>query len=68
VQDIDVEIHIKLLKFTLIAPYLPPFFKYKKNRLKSRGTVREYSSKRRQNIPKSMLSLIVEISKYKKEL
>ena len=33
--------HIKLLKFTLIAPYLPP---YKKPRPKA-GTVREILSK-----------------------
>nr|DAR66760.1 MAG TPA: hypothetical protein [Caudoviricetes sp.] len=42
------------------------FFCKIKTPTKSRGTVREYSSKRRQSIPKNMLPLIVEISKYKK--
>jgi len=38
VQYIDGKTHIKLLKFTLIAPYLPLF--NTKTPTKSRGTVR----------------------------
>ena len=64
-QYIDGKTHIKLLKFTLIAPYLPLF--NTKPRLKAGGQFEEFIEMI-PSIPMTMLSLICENRKYKKEL